>query len=300
MGCPEVTDNGLASLAGLENLKALRLLDMLHVGDDGLAALKGMKALTTLQLEWCPEITDKGMEILKKFYQVERLRLTRLNLTADGLAHLKGVPGLKKLELLYQDLSAGPQMGFGALGGVAVFGRSVYMPDESPAPTREKSGKLTDAILQGLKETVGLEELALGSDELTNDGLAPLAGLHALKKLHLGGQELTGAAFKQLKELTDLTVVDLVGVTSKEESVAANAGQLKGLTKLEKLQVSAFLSKAESAKVTRALAKVKIEPLQIPPVDGIRLAFPNPVIGGGVGGFGGGGIGGFGGPAPAR
>ncbi len=325
MGCPEVSDKGIAKLVKMDNVKAVRLMDMAKITDEGIASIKEMKGLTTLQLEWCPEITDKGIEALKGFYHVENLRIRLLNLSADGLAHLKAVPGLKKLELLYQEGTQGFGMGgFGVIGAGGQFGpakpvpvggggfgngmltpvQSVYAPNESPAATRQKVGKLTDAVLKGLKDAVTIEELAVGGDELTNDGLAVLSSLKGLKKAHLGGKELSGAALKHLKDLTDLNLIDIVGVGPKDEAIAAAAGELKGLAQLEKVQLSSHVTKVETAKVTRALAKVKVEALEAAPVDGIIPGQPEvklPKGGapgfGGVGGFGGaGGIGGF--PAP--
>jgi hypothetical protein len=277
MGAPEVTDKGIAKLARMETVKAVRFMDLAKITDAGIGSLKEMKALTTVQLEWCPEITDKGIEALKGFYHVENLRVRYLNLTADGLAFVKDVPGLKKVELLYQGAITTPNGMANNARGVPLIvqlnrSNSVYTPDEGPnAATRQKVGKLTNDVLKGLKDATALESLAIASDDLANDGLEVLGGLKGLKAIHLGGHELTGAAFKYLKGLKNLTTIDGAGLTAKEEAIAGNAKELKDLAQLEKLEVTQHMAQAEVIKTAQVLPKIKIETVARSEVDGIRL-----------------------------
>jgi hypothetical protein len=156
---------------------------------------------------------------------------------------------------------------------------SVYTPEDAAA-TRQKVGKLTDAVLKGLKDATGLEDLAIASDDLTNEGLEALSGLKNLKKIHLGGHNLTGGAFKPLTNLTDLTVLDGAGLTPKDQSIPSYAGVLKDLAQLKKLELTENLPKAEAVKVAQLLTKIKIESVSRPEVDGIRLGEATPVVGG--------------------
>ncbi|MEX2287792.1 MAG: PQQ-binding-like beta-propeller repeat protein [Planctomycetaceae bacterium] len=93
-----VTDAGLAHIAGLTNLDFLRL-DGVKATDDGLAHLKGLTKLKTLELMGT-EIKGAGLIHIKDLTGLEKLSLSfNSDLTDAALVHLKGLTNLKTLAL---------------------------------------------------------------------------------------------------------------------------------------------------------------------------------------------------------
>ena len=86
-----VTDVGLRHLKGLTSLTHLAM--GYHgarpdITDAGLANLAGMQKLETLIIVNCP-VTDAGLENIKKLTGLKRVRLERIDVTEAGVASLK-------------------------------------------------------------------------------------------------------------------------------------------------------------------------------------------------------------------
>jgi hypothetical protein len=82
-----VTDAGLAHLAGLTNLRTLRLEDT-QVTDAGLKYLAPLKKLTELDLRGT-RVTDAGLEVLAGFPNLQKLLLDKSQATDAGVAKLQ-------------------------------------------------------------------------------------------------------------------------------------------------------------------------------------------------------------------
>ncbi len=61
--------------------------------------LEGLTKLKSLDLEWCEKITDSGLAHLKGLTKLEKLNLDGTKITDEGLAHLKGLTKLEWLHL---------------------------------------------------------------------------------------------------------------------------------------------------------------------------------------------------------
>jgi hypothetical protein len=92
-----ITDEGLAHLAGLKNLKELDL-SYTQVKGDGLGYLKECKHLSQLSLKYTP-VTDAGLEQLQNFPKLTWLQLEDTQISDEGLRKLTSLTQLSYLTL---------------------------------------------------------------------------------------------------------------------------------------------------------------------------------------------------------
>jgi hypothetical protein len=103
--CPGITDQGVAHVRGLKNLKFLGLnredyseLGEKRITDAGLEHLRRLTGLETLELHG-QQITDAGLERLKNLSRLQQLSLSGEGITDAGLKHLEGLQQLRNLHL---------------------------------------------------------------------------------------------------------------------------------------------------------------------------------------------------------
>lgn len=94
-----VTDAGVAHLAGCRQLEALHLRGGSQLGEEGLGAISQLPRLKTLYLSE-HQFTDRGLAHVGQMRQLTTLRLHYSNITDDGLAHLANLTELESLGLL--------------------------------------------------------------------------------------------------------------------------------------------------------------------------------------------------------
>ena len=85
----EVTDNGLANISKIKNLKMLNISDT-RVTDAGLAHLAGLKGLRVLNLS-STTVTDAGLKQLAELENLESLYLIGFGGGDAGLKHLSNL-----------------------------------------------------------------------------------------------------------------------------------------------------------------------------------------------------------------
>jgi len=117
----QVTDDGLAVLARLPELRELRLSTLPKITDEGLRPLAELTKLEKLQINGCPingscwkslqtkalteldastcQINDAALEHLSGASELAELTLAQNKITGAGLAHLKSLPKLIRLRL---------------------------------------------------------------------------------------------------------------------------------------------------------------------------------------------------------
>ncbi|HZL57686.1 MAG TPA: hypothetical protein VFC21_11415, partial [Bryobacteraceae bacterium] len=91
------TDQGMAGLASLKDLRRLFLRDTL-ITDDGLKFLKDLTGLEELDLSGT-RVTDKGIEYLRGLKSMRRLNLLGAQATDASMEVLSGMRGLQDLDL---------------------------------------------------------------------------------------------------------------------------------------------------------------------------------------------------------
>ena len=92
-------------------------------------------------------------------------------------------------------------------------------------------GKVTDEKLAPLKELKDVYQVNLRGTDITDAGLANLAGLTSLVRLHLEKTKISDAGLVHLKPLANLEYLNLYGAPVTDAGLA----NLEGLKKLKKV-----------------------------------------------------------------
>ena len=228
---PKVTGTGLTSLGGASQLQFLDLSGS-NIGDPALAHLKGLGSLVDLNLSRT-RVTDAGLMQLQGLVGLRSLKLNSDKLTAAGLVHLSGMAVLESLALNstgVDDLGPlGHPVALRSLSlfrcpiddaGIAPIGHFTSLRDLTLRGTR-----VTDAGLACLRALEVLEWVDLEGLPITDVGLAHLEGLREIKHLNLGGTRVGDAGLTYLKGMPSLKFLDLV----KTQVTDAGLDRLKGL-----------------------------------------------------------------------
>src|SRR5579872_1083195 len=154
-----LTDTGLARLAGLKKLQKLNLGGCRRVTDAGLKACSALKSLETLNLSMT-QISDGGIALLVEFTNLRELDLDNTEVTDDGLQH---VARLKKLEFLrLADLPVSDQ---GLKNLASLQGLRTVILDGTA---------ITDASLEAIGSMKSLTRVSLRNTRVTAAGAAAL------------------------------------------------------------------------------------------------------------------------------
>ncbi len=174
-----ITDNGLMHVKKLTRLHTLDLSDCSQITGEGLANLVNMAQLQTLNLGNCVEMTDDGLKHLARLKQLRHLDLNHcVKITDAGLAHLKELTELQSLNLASCPLITGQGMEY-------------------------------------LKDLPQLMELDIsGRGNTAYQGLASLKVLNNLKSLNLSRTGLKNEDMTHMKEMKELSNLDISGCTS--------------------------------------------------------------------------------------
>jgi hypothetical protein len=187
-GAGPISDDGLAHLAGMTEMKRLALGGTKVTGA-GLARLGHMKKLSVLELDRCP-IHDEGLKRLAGFTQMTELSLANAEVSDAGLIHLAGLTRLTKLDLQSNK-------------GVSKAGLSHLRGMKALRELNLSWGGLEDEGLAHLKGLTSLTRLDLTATKVTDEGLSAVAGLTKLETLHLP-EGVTDAGLAHVRDLTDL------------------------------------------------------------------------------------------------
>jgi hypothetical protein len=165
----DVSDDGIKPLARLRNLKTLKFF---HPGKSfsgaGLAQLAEMPNLQSLTVAGSLAFNDDGMAAVAKLTGLNSLRTWHAGSTDEGVKKLKSLKNLKSLYLGQ---------------------RLTYKPPASPS----------DETIGILVEMKSLESLQLDEARLTLTALQQLKQLPALKKVTLGGIDMSRDDVERLR-----------------------------------------------------------------------------------------------------
>ena len=230
----EITARAVAEL----HQSPLGRLALKGATDAALAPLGSLHTLEALSLR-SPRVTDEGLLSLG-----ERPGLLELDLSGAGVreaAGLAGLTGLKRLSLARCPLRAPAARALGGLTGLQSLTLShTGLGGDELAPLVGltdlkilRLAGLRPASLGFLAGLTALEELDLsGEGALTDEALAPLGNLRALRRLSLRGRAgVRGPGLRHLAGLLALEELDLGGTSVEHPHLVALTG-LTGLTRL--------------------------------------------------------------------
>jgi 5-hydroxyisourate hydrolase-like protein (transthyretin family) len=194
----QATDEGLASVAGIEDLEALYVWNAHKITDAGIKHLVGLARLREIHIS-DGHLGDGALKVFARLPKLERLSLQQNDFSNEGLKHLAG---MKRLRALWVGMSRTP---------------------------------FTDAGVKHLAGLTKLEQLDLQGSSLSDDGVASLKGLKDLKTLYLdGGKGISDASVDALAAMTQLQELALQNTRITERG----AKRLVDLPKLKSLILS--------------------------------------------------------------
>jgi hypothetical protein len=140
-------------------------------------------------------IKDAGVATLKGLPNLQRLNLARTDLTDESLPHLKVLGQLQLLDLTGTSVSS---KGLEPLQGLTKM-----------QTLNLSSTQVNDQGLSYLKGMKDLRTLNLGLTEVSDKGLETLKGLTKLQHLNLNSTQVTNYGLKHLKGLKDLQTLSV-------------------------------------------------------------------------------------------
>jgi hypothetical protein len=168
--------------------------------------LAKLHALRELTLVGCP-LTNSGLAHLKGLTSIEKLNLLKTRISDEGLQYLRP---LAKLQELHLGQTLITDTGLAHLG---TFGELRFLGLDST--------RVSNAGIEHLKGLAKLEFLDLGRTEVTDDGLAFVAKTFPnLRGLYLCGTEVTDTGIEHLKQLDYLVELDVEGTGVTEDGKA--------------------------------------------------------------------------------
>ncbi len=99
IAAPDLTDAGLARLAGLRRLVALSIDHATGLTEAGLAHLARLRSLQVLGLDPAAQLTDAGLAHLAGLAELEHLELGGTKIEGSGIARLRGLTRLEYLRI---------------------------------------------------------------------------------------------------------------------------------------------------------------------------------------------------------
>jgi hypothetical protein len=206
-----VNDSALQHLGGLSELRVLGLASTQCTGT-GFVHLKELRKLESVNFHFTP-LNDAGLQAISQVPIADRLWFAHTHFTDEGAKSLAALTSLKRCGIGSQEKNSSgeavaalvklPLEDLALLDnqatplGLAHAAKIVTLRrlDVSYAPT---VGDESLKLLAGLRH---LEELKIGSAQLTDDGLQALAACKPLKKLSLEGvKDVTAAGVEKLRQ----------------------------------------------------------------------------------------------------
>jgi formylglycine-generating enzyme required for sulfatase activity len=190
---PQITDEGLQSLAPLKRLKTLRISGTTARGLC-LARFRG----SPLDTFACDHLNDNGAQLLRAFPTLRDLSIGGSPITGDGLATIARLPRLNRL-----DLSRCTSLSDADFVPLANVYELNYLQ-----LTQTAAADQTAAALVRLNN---LQELQLGSEQLTDAGLVQICCIVSLRNLRIApaATNITDAGLADLWRLVNLNHLNI-------------------------------------------------------------------------------------------
>ncbi len=210
-GKTAVSDGGLAKLSTLPDLRVIAV-DGLWIGTPGLQSLLPAAGIEELYLK-STLVDDESMAVAAKFGNLRKLRISKTQVSNEGL---KLLTACRKLEDL--DLSENSLLNNDGMVHVGQMSELKKLNLWRVA--------VSDAGIAALAELRRIEWLNLDNTQLSDAGLPALREMTALTFLHLGSTSVSDSGLPLLEHLTALRDLQLTRTAVTEAGAAALAGKL--------------------------------------------------------------------------
>ncbi len=182
LGPALITDNGLSYVSGLGGLRELSLWGANLTFNDLMLVSTGFAVLKNAN-----DITDAGLAHLRPLTELRKLDLSYCQITDAGLHHLAGMMQLRGLNL-----------------SSTIADARAHLPHLS---------SITDAGLADLRPLTGLQKLDLVDCQITDAGLHHLTGLTQLQELDLSLTDVTATGVQLLRHALPHCEIKFSGLT---------------------------------------------------------------------------------------
>lgn len=204
-----VTDEGLAAMKNWPKVERLNLRGT-KVTDNTLSLFAGKESITALDIGYA-EVTDSGLQHLPRYPNLRELAFGGNKMTEVGLQVLRAMPQLTKLDI------SGKQRTDSGLWFVGLTDIGLD-PVATLADLRELNVSGTPVSSRGLEKLRGLKKLEklnlLACKRVTDEAVAVLAAMPALKWVELKDTSLTAKGFADLRKAKPALMI--AGDPSKE------------------------------------------------------------------------------------
>lgn len=213
----DVNDAHLSQLVGLQGLEMLVSYSS-AVGDQGLESISKLDSLVSL-IASQGSFTVNGLKCLQDLKKLQRLDLTRAQLTNDALSALRGASSLKVISLAAVEQVTGdgllhlaqlPNLEKLTLDSLTLSDNSFsYFQPDSLRYLRLNFSTITDAGLVHVGKLKSLESLSLFSTGISDGGILHLKHLNKLRELNLTNTRVSDESAEALAQLTRLEKLEL-------------------------------------------------------------------------------------------
>ena len=222
IGGGKITDAGLNHVAKLHRLEELSISGK-DITDAGMSQIAKLTNLKFLKL-WTEQLTNAGLAKLTALKSLEKLYIYRASVSTSGLAQLNELPNL--IELIVRDIKQDSKP-LNIAGLTNLEKLSIQL---------ERQSEFHDQDLACLARLTHLKNLGISHNGISDVGLKHLAGLTSLERLSVGGKFVTDDGLAYLANMKVLTYISLTGNFTDK--------CLHHLEKLEALAVLDFMSGA--------------------------------------------------------
>ncbi len=229
-----ISDQGMQEIKDLHGITELNLYFAQYVTDEGLAAIKGWKELKNLNLHGT-KVGDTGLEHIAGIVGLESIDVGSTLMTDVGLERLTNLTNLKRLTMGGNELGDAGLQALRQLPGLTFLDLSGRQGTDKNVWTIAMADAGLEAVLtlKNLKELrfscsfigVGIEGQKLGEVSLlsvTPQWLEKMRALPSLEKLRVQGcNRITDDSVAALAAIPALREVDLKGTAVTEKGAAA-------------------------------------------------------------------------------
>jgi Leucine-rich repeat (LRR) protein len=204
IGGAGITDEGIRQVARLSRLRSLSVSGSGAVSDESVEALAGLRSLETLRIEGF-RLTISAAKSFNALVNLRTLILEGVAQDNSGL-DLSGLVNLRELSVHLQERRVNGTVQWDRFDerDIAAIGKLTGLRRLAVS-----HHGVTNAALKSLTGLKRLEDLFIGGEALTDDGLAYLAELPHLNRLTLSGH-FTDAGLVHVQKLQNLGMLEFV------------------------------------------------------------------------------------------